>query len=67
MDFIITNHIHIADYDIEEIANYVKDGVPFDEAFDDVISSYDDEAYYNRHQFYDELKEVVMEMVKGDE
>lgn len=59
MDFEYTAIITIDDDDLETICNRIENGENFDEAFDNVMASYDDCDYYNTFYIEADVKKEV--------
>ena len=59
MDFEYTAVIIIDDDDLEIMCNRIENGESFDEAFDNVMASYDDCDYYNCGYIEKDVKKEV--------
>ncbi len=59
MDFEFTTTIRIESEDLHEIFLRTKRGEDFYDVFDDVMSGYDDEIYYNSDKILDKVKEEI--------
>lgn len=67
MEFKYTSSIIIDDNDMNRICNEVKSGEDFSDAFDDVMSEYDDCDYYHIDDIYDSVKEEIERRIKESE
>ena len=67
MEFKYTSSITIDEYDMDRICNDVKGGRDFSDAFDDVVSGYDDCDYYHMSDIYDSVKEEIERRIKESE
>ena len=67
MDFEYTTTIHISSEDLRKMHLYVKKGWDFCDIFDDIISGYDDEIYYNSGHIFDQVQEEIFRRLKQSE
>lgn len=67
MEFTYTSTIIIDDDDMNRICNEVKGGRDFNDAFEYVISGYDDCDYYHMGDIYDDVKEEIERRIKESE
>lgn len=64
MEFKYTSSIIIDDDDMDRICNEVKNGRDFNDAFEYVISGYDDCDYYHMGDIYDDVKKEIERRIK---
>lgn len=64
MIFEYTSTINIDENDMNRICNDVKNGRDFCDAFDDVMSEYDDCDYYHTEDIYDSVKAEIERRIK---
>lgn len=67
MIFEYTSTINIDENDMNRICNDVKNGRDFCDAFDDVMSEYDDCDYYHTEDIYDSVKTEIKRRIKESE
>lgn len=67
MIFEYTSYVNIAECDMDEICKDVKDGRDFADAFEDVMSEYDDCDYYHMGDIYEDVKEEIERRIKKSE
>lgn len=67
MIFEYTSYINIAECDMDEICNDVKDGRDFADAFEDVMSGYDDCDYYHMGDIYESVEKEIERRIKESE
>ena len=67
MIFEYTSYINIAECDMEEICNGVKDGEDFSDVFDEVLCGYDDCDYYHMQDIYDDVEKEIERRIKKSE
>ena len=67
MEFEYTSIITINEYDMDRIYNMVKNGRDFQDAFEDVISEYDDCEYYHMGDIYDDVEKEIERRIKESE
>lgn len=65
-DIKFERHFDIYDVDLEEINNRVSKGEDFDFVFDEVIAKYDNQIYYNRKVFQEQVREYIKELSPTD-
>lgn len=66
MNFEYTSFIYVDECDLEEIANRVKNGEPFDDVFSDVMAGYDDCDYYNCSLIEDKVFKEIEHRIGKD-
>jgi len=64
MEFEYTAMIFIEESDLETICEWVKRGADFSDAFDTVMSSYDDCDYYASDHIFNQVKKEVERRIK---
>lgn len=64
MDFEYTVTITISSEDLRKMYLYVKKGGDFGDIFDDIISGYDDEIYYNSGYIFDQVQEEIFRRLR---
>lgn len=67
MIFEYTSYINIAECDMDEICNGVKDGEDFCDVFDEVLCGYDDYDYYHMGDIYDDVEKEIERRIKKSE
>lgn len=67
MLFEYTSYINIAECDMDEICDDVKDGRDFADAFEDVMCGYDDCDYYHMQDIYDDVEKEIERRIKKSE
>lgn len=67
MIFEYTSMIDIDERDMNRICEEVKSGKDFCDAFDDVMSGYDDCDYYHMGDIYDSVEEEIKRRIKESE
>ena len=67
MEFKYTSIIIIDENDMDRIYNDVKSGRDFGDAFDDVVSGYDDCDYYHMGDIYDDVEKEIERRIKESE
>ena len=60
MNFEFTDIITIEPTDLRQMYSRVKKGEIFSEVFDDIMSGYDDEIYYNRYNIKGQVYEEIL-------
>lgn len=67
MIFEYTSYVNIAECDMDEICDDVKDGRDFADAFDDIMCGYDDCDYYHMQDIYDDVEKEIERRIKKSE
>ena len=67
MEFEYTSIIIIDENDMNRIYDDVKNGRDFGDAFDDVVSKYDDCDYYHMGDIYDSVEKEIERRIKESE
>lgn len=67
MIFEYTSIVNIAECDMDEICNDVKDGRDFADAFEDVMSGYDGCDYYHMGDIYESVEKEIERRIKKSE
>lgn len=67
MIFEYTSYINIAECDMDEICNDVKDGRDFADAFDDALCGYDDCDYYHMGDIYESVEKEIKHRIRKSE
>lgn len=67
MIFEYTSYVNIAECDMDEICDDVKDGRDFTDAFDDIMCGYDDCDYYHMQDIYDDVEKEIERRIKKSE
>lgn len=67
MIFEYTSYINIAECDMDEICNDVKNGRDFADAFDDALCGYDDCDYYHMGDIYDDVEKEIERRIRKSE
>lgn len=67
MIFEYTSYINIAECDMNDICDDVKDGRDFADAFEDVMSGYDDCDYYHIDDIYESVEKEIERRIKKSE
>ena len=67
MIFEYTSYINIAECDMDEICEGVKDGGDFCDVFDEVLCGYDDCDYYHMQDIYDDVEKEIERRIKKSE
>lgn len=67
MEFEYTSSICILERDLDRMAECVRAGKNFNWVFDSILTSYDDEDYYNRGLIADAVEKEVMKRVNGED
>ena len=67
MEFEFTTTIYISNDDLKEMYLKVKEGENFDDVFEDIMSAYEDEDYYNSHYIYDQVEEEINRRLRQTE
>ena len=67
MIFEYTSYINIAECDMDEIYNGVKNGEDFCDVFDEVLCGYDDCDYYHMQDIYDDVEKEIERRIKKSE
>ena len=67
MIFKYTSYINIAECDMDEICNGVKDGEDFCDVFDEILCGYDDCDYYHMSDIYDDVEKEIKRRIKESE
>ena len=67
MIFEYTSYINIAECDMDEICNDVKDGRDFADAFEDVMIGYDDCDYSHMGDIYESVEKEIERRIKESE
>lgn len=67
MIFEYTSMIYIAECDMDKMCNDIKNGRDFDDAFEDVISGYEDCDYYHRGDIYESVEKEIERRIKESE
>jgi hypothetical protein len=67
MIFEYTSIINIAECDMDEICDDVKDGRDFADAFEDVMSGYDSCDYYHMGDIYESVEKEIKRRIKKSE
>lgn len=65
MEFEYTSSICILERDLDRMAEGVRAGKNFHYVFDAILTSYDDEDYYNRGLIAEAVEKEVMKRVNG--
>ena len=67
MDFEYTSYISITSSDLRQMYLRVKRGENFDIVFDDIMSGYDDEDYYNSGFIMEDVRKEINRRLKQNE
>lgn len=67
MIFEYTSYINIAECDMDEICDGVKNGEDFSDVFDEVLCGYDDCDYYHMQDIYDDVEKEIERRIKKSE
>lgn len=67
MIFEYTSYINIAECDMDEICDGVKNGEDFGDVFDEVLCGYDDCDYYHMGDIYDDVEKEIERRIKKSE
>lgn len=67
MIFKYTSYINVAECDMDEICNDVKNGRDFADAFEDVMSGYDSCDYYHSDDIYESVEKEIERRIKESE
>ena len=67
MDFEYTSYIYIESSDLRQMYLRVKRGENFNIVFDDIMSGYDDEDFYNRGFIIEDVREEINRRLKQSE
>lgn len=67
MIFEYTSYINIAECDMDEICDGVKNGEDFCDVFDEVLCGYDDCDYYHMQDIYDDVEKEIERRIKKSE
>lgn len=67
MDFEYTSYIYIDLSDLRQMYLRVKRGEDFVTVFDDIMSGYDDEDFYNRKLIIEDVREEINRRLKQSE
>ena len=67
MIFEYTSYVNIAECDMDEICDDVKDGRDFADAFEDVMSGYDSCDYYHMGDIYESVEKEIERRIKKSE
>lgn len=59
MEFEFTATVYITSQDLRKMYLYVKNGGDFSDIFEDIMSCYDDNDYYNREYIFDQVQEEI--------
>jgi len=64
MIFEYTSYVNIAECDMDEICDNVKDGRDFADSFEDVMSGYDSCDYYHMGDIYENVEKEIERRIK---
>ncbi len=64
MDFEYTSIVHIESSDLRKMYLYVKNGGDFGDVFDEVMSGYDDEDYYNSGNVFEQVEKEILRRIR---
>lgn len=67
MEFEYTSSIWLTEYELNELAEEVRAGVEFSDAFEGTMQHHDSEAYYNSELIADAVEKEVMRRVNEQE
>ena len=67
MDFEYTSYIYIESSDLRQMYLRIKRGEDFVAVFDDIMSGYDDEDFYNRKLIIEDVREEINRRLKQSE
>lgn len=64
MEFEFTATVYISSEDLRKMYLYVKNGGDFADIFEDIMSRYNDDDYYNSGYIYDQVQEEIFRRLR---